>query len=114
MANLTEGGRTFAIRIGNRRLGDQGEYVGRKGPWGPGSLLANPYSRGTRDDNCDAYERWFAEMLAASEKAQPGFFRELRRLGALHHKGDLVLVCWCAPARCHAETIRRWLEREDR
>ena len=39
------------------------------------------------------------------------FTAELERLKKLHVEyGKLRLFCWCAPKRCHAETIKQFLE----
>jgi hypothetical protein len=69
--------------------------VDRSGPWG------NPFpmrdkSEAERDRVCDAFEAW----AMAPERAT--FRAEARR--ALAGKD---LACWCAPKRCHAETLRR-------
>jgi hypothetical protein len=70
------------------------------------SVLGNPFltSRTDRNDACDKYEIWFSENI--------GKLRiELLRLNRIHAQyGQLTLFCWCAPRRCHAETIKRWLE----
>lgn len=78
-------------------------YVGRPTKWG------NPYSHmdgtlakykvATRDEAVDAYEalllRWFAEDPEAKKRLQA----ELR---------GKDLVCWCAPARCHADVLLKY------
>lgn len=33
-------------------------------------------------------------------------------LNALKAYHKVALYCWCAPKRCHAETIKRWLENQ--
>jgi hypothetical protein len=71
------------------------------------SMLGNPFhmldERG-RDDCCDRYEEWFNDQIE-------GFKPELLRLYEMWQRyRGLRLFCWCAPKRCHAETIKRWLE----
>jgi len=100
-------------------------YVGRAVPRRgfKASPLANPYHVGGQYEvrsgvpplriqfgrrECVAYyEPWLIEQLNASIcHTQVEFGRLLRMAG----EGDLVLVCWCHPKRCHADTIKRLLE----
>ena len=101
------------IRIGNILIDPSGAYVGRDG-WGRrGSPLGNPYTVAKlgRAGAVAAYEHRFADAIAAGRVVHPDIFDELDRLRALHReRGDLTLTCWCAPKRCHAEIIKRWLE----
>lgn len=65
-------------------------YVGRPSPWG------NPFSLGkdgTREEVIAKYIDWLHES--------PEFVGKARR--ALAGKD---LICWCAPAACHAEILR--------
>ena len=75
------------------------------------SVLGNPFymaNESERDEVCDKYELYFAEKL----KTDKAFVNELRRLYKIHQQyGRLELFCWCAPKRCHAETIKRFLEK---
>ena len=71
------------------------------------SPLGNPFTlkrESDRDKVCDAYELWFYE----------NFNRLLPSLLDLYminrQCGNLRLFCWCAPKRCHATTIKQWLE----
>lgn len=78
-------------------------YVGRPTKWG------NPYSHiegtlakhkvATRDEAVDAYEaqllRWFVKDPEAKQRLQ----------AALRGKD---LICWCAPARCHADVLLKY------
>jgi hypothetical protein len=70
-------------------------------------ILGNPFymnSENERNLVCDKYEIWFNENL-------PKLLPRLNQLNELYQKyGKLNLYCWCAPKRCHAETIKRWLE----
>lgn len=91
------------------RVGPRAQYIGRSGK-GVVSPLGNPFvigRDGTRDEVCDKYEVWFASKVAEKDPAVMG---ELRRLYRIAKEGDLVLGCFCAPARCHGETIKRFLE----
>lgn len=63
------------------------------------SVFGNPFVIGVdggRDEVCDKFEEWIKkpEQRALVERAK----RELRGFN---------LLCWCWPARCHAETWMR-------
>lgn len=65
-------------------------YVGRPSPWG------NPFSLGkdgTREEVLAKYIGWLHE--------NPEFVDRARRALA-----GRDLICWCAPAACHAEMLR--------
>lgn len=62
-----------------------------------------------RDKVCDEYEAWFNEQITKQNEL---VLNELRRLYKIYKKyGKLNLFCWCAPKRCHAETIKNFLEK---
>lgn len=75
------------------------------------SVLGNPFYMPTenqRDEVCDKYEVYFKQKV----ENDVSFKEELRRLYKIHQQyGKLELFCWCAPKRCHAETIKRFLEK---
>lgn len=87
-------------RILNKRTDDIPEdavYVGRPSP------LGNPYvigKDGNRDEVIDKYHRLFYDN------------HEMRAYARKHCRGK-ALVCWCAPERCHAEVIARYLSHGD-
>lgn len=63
--------------------------------------FGNPFQvgrDGDRDAVCDKFAAWFH----APEQA------DLRRR-AIFELSGFDLACWCAPLRCHAETIRDWI-----
>jgi len=60
-----------------------------------------------RDEVCEQYEQWFRTLAYEI----PAVCEELARIRAiLNEHGKLNLFCWCSPKRCHAETIKRYLE----
>lgn len=59
-----------------------------------------------RDEVCDKYELHFRKFITYSEKAR-AYLQTM--LDALNEYGHIELYCWCAPKRCHASTIKRWL-----
>ncbi len=98
------------IRIGHMRR-DHGEYVGRGTPLGNEERLKNRSKR-ERDRVCDVYDIWFADKVRENDQR---VMAELNRLLELYREhGELILLCWCEPKRCHAETIKRWLEKQIR
>jgi len=75
-----------------------------------GSPLGNPFhmqSESQRDEVCNRYADWFhGEIRKGNEKV----LDELQRILNLVKQGkDVELLCWCAPRKCHAETVRAWL-----
>lgn len=86
------------------RKGTSGEYIGRPSP------LGNPFymnNEAMRDLVCDKYKDWFEKKL---KDRDPAVLNELRRLHALGKQGPVKLVCYCAPRRCHGDTIKAFLD----
>ena len=75
------------------------------------SVLGNPFymkNESQRDTVCNQYEVYFQEKM---QNTQSAFYKEIQRLQAVLQKyGRLELFCWCAPKRCHAESIKKYLE----
>lgn len=80
----------------NVRTAERGTYVyvGRGNlRWGLArSIFHNPFTHGSRDKMCDDFDAMIRRDPALMERAR----RELR---------GKDLGCWCAPARCHADTL---------
>jgi len=77
-------------------------YVGRP------SVLGNPFpmrSESDRDDVCERYLAWLRENYRAGGPVRA----ELERLYAIALEQPLELVCFCAPRRCHADSIKQAL-----
>jgi hypothetical protein len=81
-------------RVLNRKwfveMPENAVYVGRPSKWG------NPFpmkSEADRDWSVDSHEKWILEN------------KEL--MAALPELRGKDLVCWCAPKRCHADTLLR-------
>jgi hypothetical protein len=85
------------------------------------SPLGNPFNMSNeskRDEVCERYDHWFKEMLTKkpntpynSKKVHMAFKIAILTLQEAHKKhGKLRLFCWCAPKRCHASTIKEYLE----
>ena len=75
------------------------------------SVLGNPYymeNETQRDKVCDLYGAYFKENIQDPNSA---FYQEIQRLySILKEYRKLELYCWCAPKRCHAESIKKYLE----
>ena len=76
------------------------------------SVLGNKYRMGlggrNRENVCDAYDTWLKKAIRDSYKSVTA---ELHRLDMLHQEhGILRLFCWCTPKRCHAESIKQYLQ----
>ena len=93
---------TPVIHVVNKYKEKEFEYIGRPSP------LGNPYPITLLDDRdfvCDLYDLWFLEHI--NDKMVKV---ELNRLlDIAKSKGKLNLGCYCAPKRCHGDTIARWL-----
>ena len=100
------------IHIRNKRIWKgEGEYLGRPSP------LGNPYQigrDGTRLEVMEKFERWLDRILKEppnhlswnEQLAQTMFFDLLVKA----EKDDLNLICWCAPAPCHLDIVKKKLE----
>lgn len=101
----------MSVRVISRRKGgtpaDPGETivtVARP------SVFANPfelYSEKDRNKVCDAYE----EYMRARFKLDDAFRKAVTKLAKRHAGGArLALQCWCAPKRCHADSLKKLIE----
>ena len=72
------------------------------------SVLGNKYymrNESERDIVCDKYKEWF-DLNKDKDKVKI----ELDRLiGIINKYGKIRLFCWCAPKRCHGETIVEYI-----
>ena len=69
--------------------------VDRRTPWGNPFVIPHD---GDRNKVCDLFEAYAAWRLLV----QPNWLDPLR---------DKDLACWCAPSRCHADTLMRLANR---
>jgi len=80
-------------------------YVDRRSPLGnPFKMKGN--SEEERNRVCDEYDAWLNEALRTNPLVHAEFQR-LLNLYRMH--GQLSLYCWCAPKRCHAESIAAYI-----
>lgn len=75
------------------------------------TVLGNPFpmrKESERDSVCEQYEEWFNNKLSEQD---PVVLNELRKLFVIgRQQGYLKLGCYCAPRRCHADTIAKFLK----
>jgi hypothetical protein len=78
-------------RVFNKRFEDpiDAVYVGRPSEFGNPFVIGRD---GTRDEVVDKYRGWLMGQPELVEKAK-------QQLAGKN------LVCWCAPARCHADVL---------
>ena len=71
------------------------------------TCLGNPFViKGaiTRDNVCDDFDAWLRHGVDADKQRTVA-----RRIGDRHAEGKhIALFCWCAPLRCHCESIRQY------
>jgi uncharacterized protein DUF4326 len=82
-----------AQHVGTKSAPDR-MYVGRPSKWGNPFVIGRD---GTRDQVIAKYSAWIHQ--------QPSLMRSLGELRGKH------LICWCAPARCHADVLMQLANR---
>lgn len=101
------------ITVHNKRnFKGEGVYIGRH------SCLGNPYSHlentkaaykvRDRDEAVDLYEVWLREQLRSNSEIRQEM---LKLYNKWQDEGELNLVCWCSPKRCHGDVIKDFLTR---
>lgn len=78
--------------VNKRTWSGPGIYIGRPGPWG------NPFvvgKHGARGECIALHREWLWEEIKAGRIT-------LESLAKLHEQ---TLICWCAPAPCHGNTL---------
>ena len=86
-------------------------YIGRPNP------LGNPYSHklgtmaefkvNTRDEAIDQYETHLENCISICDTDT---CTELNKIWTMAKEGDVYLVCWCKPLRCHGDIIKKIVE----
>ena len=102
---------SFNIKVVCQYKDKAAEYCGRAGKLGKGSPLANPFwmkDEAARDDVCNRYEDWFKAKLDGGDVAVRNELVRLWKVGVA--SGELKLGCFCAPRRCHCDTIKSFFE----
>ncbi len=88
---------SFDIRVGRVRR-DRGFIVARPSP------LGNPFKIGIDGDRAQVigkYRIWFKTALRDDERVRS----VVEKITVEASRGDITLLCHCAPEACHAEVI---------
>jgi hypothetical protein len=95
------------IKIVNKRnYKGSGIYIGRP------SALGNPFVIG-RDGDREGVIRKYRDFLKIAIHNDERIKAEFQRLEELNKKGDVTLICWCAPSKCHGDVIKELIEKRD-
>ena len=81
----------------------RGIYIGRPTP------LGNPFFEGTREENITKYRGWLIAIVHGPATREQRAFKDLCERA---RKGDLVLLCSCAPAPCHGDVLAEAVQHE--
>ena len=76
------------------------------------SPVCNPFymhNESERNKVCDQYQEYFNNNIANKDKC-PEFIHYLRGIYLTAKSTKVALACWCAPKRCHGETIKAFIE----
>ena len=88
-----------------------GFYIGRPSPLGnPFSHLAGTKAEfrvANRDEAIDKYRVWLEDRLDSENPTSRAFVTLLEEYD---RTGELTLICWCVPERCHGEIIKEFIE----
>jgi len=91
-------------------------YIGR------GSVLGNSFTHkplsqtkasfqvATRDEAVNKYKEYLDAVLTQNTEESKFIRQELNKIFKLAQKGDVYLVCYCKPAKCHGDVIREMIE----
>lgn len=77
--------------------------------------LGNPFymlSEFQRDEVCDRFHDYFHENLNP-DNAPPAFLTYLDQIMKAACESDIRLGCWCAPKRCHCQTIADYINSQE-
>lgn len=81
-------------------------YIGR------GSPLGNPWpitKTASRDAVCDQFDEYLREMIQKGDKRICDALNEIAH--AVQTYDQVELVCFCAPRRCHGNSIRNTINK---
>jgi hypothetical protein len=73
------------------------------------TIFGNPFKMWSEEDRdyvCDEHKKYFKNKVEKDKE----FKQALDELVYLYERyGTLNLFCWCAPKRCHSETIKEYI-----
>jgi len=92
------------IRVVNKKtFKGRGVYIGRP------SIFGNPFTMSKESDRVDCiqkYKGWFWTQYHTDQK----FYIAVHELAEQARKGELILICWCAPKPCHGDIIKDFIQ----
>ena len=99
------------ITVVNKYKEPNNMYCGR------GSALGNPFHMKTESERntvCDKYEDWFYSQIdetnwLTTDTPNPAT-KHLRMIYRRALVADVNLGCFCAPRRCHCDTIKHFID----
>jgi len=95
------------IKIVNKKdFNGKGFYIGRPSP------LGNPFVIG-RDGDREEVIMKYREYLKKAIKNNDKVKAEFERVKEFNRKGGVILICWCAPEKCHGDVIREMIENNE-
>lgn len=82
---------------------------------GRGSALGNPfpmgnYSKEERDRVCEEYEQYITKELESDNREIKDQLNLIWNI--VRKQGSVKLGCFCAPQRCHCDTVKDILEKK--
>lgn len=103
-------GRIFVVHRERAKLprGVKSLYIGRP------SLLGNPYEIEATTGRMEAirkFEDYFLDMMISSNPAYSTVQATVANIAKWVDRGvDFYLTCWCKPAPCHGDVIKKYIE----
>ena len=101
----------MSVKIINLRTGQPYDFrCDRKSPVGNPFTM---YNESERDKVCEQYESLFDQTMhddTLDDNTVGKFRAYIQEIVNFHNQhGHVTLACWCAPKRCHCETIKQWI-----
>jgi len=96
-----------------KNINSTDKYVGRP------NVLSNPFTSKTlgqtlakyqckdRDESVAKYEEY---LLAALKDGNKAIKDEMNLIYQMAQKGDVNLICFCHPKKCHADVIKKMID----
>ena len=101
----------MSVKIINLRTGQPYDFrCDRESPVGNPFIAHN---ESERDKVCEQYESLFDQTMlddTLDDNTGSKFRAYIQEIVNFHNQhGHVTLACWCAPKRCHCETIKQWI-----
>lgn len=73
------------------------------------TVVGNPFymhNESERNEVCNLYKIYFDEQM----RTRKSFKEYIDSIVEISRTHNIALGCWCAPKRCHAETIMQYIK----